>query len=807
MDDKHDFTLLREELFAEAIRIAMERDDGCVLCEHLLLILLKEPLFEYLFLADDITPQFIIDIIEKELNANFPRSKKPPKEGLREVLIMSPDLLEVIEEVRRGYGQRSDIEYDIQNLPGLHNKQLMQVALRHKGFTESLRASAAEGSLEIILMPIVLALYDHQETLCGQILKIYATKRCCNTHAGILFWNKIAHYHPMPRGHNINIADEADDERTSILLKQRFEASRLKDKKSPTALELYCTNFTHLAKCGKFDNVIGRDFEINRIREILSRRKKNNPLLIGEAGVGKSAIVEGLALTALRDAQFKSVEIFALNMGALIAGTRYRGDFEERLQSLIAELEERDGVILFIDEIHTVVGAGTNKESSLDASNILKPSLANGALRVIGASTYSEYRQFFEKDKALSRRFIKIDVKEPTPKEAVMILKGLISRYESYHDVRYTPESLERAVALSGRYITDRFLPDKAIDVIDEAGAFAKINHRHDVDVADIESIISKLAQIPEINATSDESAVLLGLKDRLCERIFGQDEAINSLVDSLKRSRAGLNAPNRPVGAFLFAGPTGVGKTELARELARELAIHFERIDMSEYMEKHSVAKLIGAPAGYVGYEEGGMLVESIRKHPHTLLLLDEIEKAHSDVMNILLQVMDNAKLSDNHGRQADFSHTIIVMTSNVGSQESGVAGFKKTTIARRDEAIKHAFSPEFRNRLDKIIHFSPLNNEQLQKIVHKAIDDLNIQLSTRNVKIILKEAAIEYLADMGYNEELGARPLERVIAELVKQPLSDEILFGRLKNGGIVSVDYDHTTLCFVVEDDDDT
>ncbi len=799
----HDFALLRERFFEEAIKIALERNDGFVLCEHLLLILVKEPVFEYLFVAPQVTPQAIIDLLEEELNANFHRHDKLQNEPFKEVLAISPDLLEVIEEVRRGYGQSNDSDYPMNRILELHAQQLMQGALSHRGFAESLHQSAEEGSLELILMPIVLALYDHQETLCGKILHIYATELCCSTHAGVLFWQKIAQFHPLPHTHSIR--NNEDENQSEILIKQRLQAQTepQKDKKSLSALELYCTNLTHLAKRGKLDSVIGRDFEMMRIKEILARRKKNNPLLIGEAGVGKSAIIEGLALTALHDDVLQNVEIFALNMGALIAGTRYRGDFEERLQSLVLEIEEREDVILFIDEIHTLVGAGTSKDSSLDASNILKPSLTDGTMRIIGASTYAEYRQFFEKDKALSRRFIKIDVKEPTPKEAVLILQGLIGRYEKHHKVRYTEQALERAVGLSIRYITDRFLPDKAIDIIDEAGAVAKLAHHDVVDTNAIECVISKLAQIPEMNVSSDEAAVLYGLCERLSQRIFGQDEAIANLVDSLKRTRAGLNPPNRPVGAFLFAGPTGVGKTELARELARELSIHFERIDMSEYMEKHSVAKLIGAPAGYVGYEEGGMLVETIRKHPHTLLLLDEIEKAHADVINILLQVMDNASLSDNHGRKADFSHTILIMTSNVGSQESGVVGFKKTALARRDEAIKQTFSPEFRNRLDHIIHFAPLQLEHLKSIVCKMIDDLNIQLKTKSVVISLSDSAVTYLAKQGYDEELGARPLERVIAQQIKQPLSDEILFGKLKKGGKVCVDYD-TKLHLVVEEE---
>lgn len=822
-DDERFFLVMRESIFERAIQIAQERNDGFVLCEHLLLVLLKSPAFEYLFTAPDVTSQMIIDLLEEELNANFHRTNKPNNEHFKDVLAPSPDLLEVMLEVRHGYepsgaeprpfgqviadlfeGKYFSEIVDFKKNIEQNKLQHLDMKLSGKELEQLMHKHANDGSLEIAIMPIVLALYDRQETLCGQILRIYATELCCSNQKGVLFWQKIAQFHPIPR------MQYKQSEESTSLIKQRLRAQKTqgedeapKDKKPLSALNLYCTNLTHLAKRGKLDHVIGRDFEVGRIKEILARRKKNNPLLIGEAGVGKTAIVEGFALAALHDCMLWNTEIFALNMGSLIAGTRYRGDFEERLQSLVLELEEHENAILFIDEIHTLVGAGTSKESSLDASNILKPSLTDGTLRIIGASTYSEYRQFFEKDKGLSRRFIKIDVKEPTQSEAVQILQGLIGRYESHHHVRYTEQALERAVALSSRYIADRFLPDKAIDVIDEAGALARLNARETIDASDIECVISKLAQIPEINVSSDEAAVLYHLADNLSKRIFGQDDAISSLVDSLKRTRAGLNAPNRPVGAFLFAGPTGVGKTELARELARELSIHFERIDMSEYMEKHSVSKFIGSPAGYVGYEEGGLLVETIRKHPHTLLLLDEIEKAHADVINILLQIMDNASLTDNHGRKADFSHTILIMTSNVGSQESGIVGFKKTAIARRDEAMKQTFSPEFRNRLDHIIHFAPLCLDNLKQIVRKVIDDLNIQLTTKSVVLALEDSAVDYLAKQGYDEELGARPLERVVAKHIKQPLSEEILFGKLKKGGNVRVCYD-TTLRLVVEEE---
>ncbi|WP_258436528.1 ATP-dependent Clp protease ATP-binding subunit [Helicobacter monodelphidis] len=802
-----DFSQLREKFFQQSFQIALERNDGFILCEHLFLALLKESLFEPFFQTTEFSHGTIIGMIEEELNANFgTNQEKIEVESFKKALAISPDLTEVINEVRR----------TSQEELGLHYFEGVETPIYEQNFTQDSQQSLKETlknlsqeerqrSLEIILMPIILALYEHQETLAGQILKVYVTELCCSDKSAKMFWEKISKNTPTPKQIKhiyerevLEIDDDLLQDIEEDLLYQDIK-KRLqqqddeKEQKTSIAyLELYCRNLTSLAKRGKIDSVIGRDFEIQRIKEILGRRKKNNPILIGEAGVGKSAIIEGLAIQALNDNYLKGVEIFSLNMGELIAGTRYRGDFEERLQGLIAEVEEQENIILFIDEIHTLVGAGTNKEGSLDASNILKPSLSSGKIRIIGASTYGEYRQFFEKDKALSRRFVKIDVKEPTIHEATLILEGLIGRYEKFHQVSYTKDSLKKAVELSSRYINDRFLPDKAIDIIDEAGAVAKMQQKSLIDIAEIERTISKLAQIPDINASSDECALLKDLQERLERRIFGQKMAIQDLVNSLKRSRAGLNMPNRPVGAFLFAGPTGVGKTELAKEVAKELAIHFERVDMSEFMEKHSVSKFIGAPAGYVGYEDGGMLVDMIRKHPHTLLLLDEIEKAHPDVMNILLQVLDNASLSDNNGRKADFAHTIIVMTSNVGSQESGVAGFKKDATTKHDEAIKHYFSPEFRNRLDRIIYFSPLTEKELKSIVQKEIDDLNLQLSHKNIKITLRDSALNYIAEHGYSAELGARPLQRVISDEIKQPLSDEILFGQLKRGGEVEVKY---------------
>ncbi len=581
-------------------------------------------------------------------------------------------------------------------------------------------------------------------------------------------------------------------------------STKEEEKREESFLEKYTKPLAQEAKRGKIDPVIGREMEIERSLEVLCRRKKNNPLLVGEPGVGKTAIAEGLAL---RIAQGKApeilqkAEIFALDMGALLAGTKYRGDFEKRLKGVIEELEGKPEAILFIDEIHTIVGAGATSGGSMDASNLLKPALGSGRLRCIGATTYGEFRNFFDKDKALSRRFAKIDVKEPTIEDTIKILEGLKPQYEKHHEVLYLPEALEGAAKLSSRYIQDRFLPDKAIDVMDEAGASFRMAGKKGgkVGLKEIERIVSKMAQIPDITVSVDDREHLKGLEKRLQGRIFGQDSAISQIVSAIKRSRAGLNAPHRPVGSFIFAGPTGVGKTELAKELARAMGVHFERMDMSEYMEKHTVSRLIGAPAGYVGFEQGGLLTETIRKHPHALLLLDEIEKAHPDLLNILLQVMDSATLTDNNGQKADFRNVILIMTSNVGSKEPSVMGFKKEQSLKREGAIKEHFSPEFRNRLDAIIHFEPLSLEHLERIAQKQVDDLNLQLVEKGIVVKLDKKAKRYLAEKGYDEELGARPLGLLVQKEIKTPLTDEILFGSLKKGGEVKVSANERGISF--------
>lgn len=561
-----------------------------------------------------------------------------------------------------------------------------------------------------------------------------------------------------------------------------------------------------LAKKGEIDPVIGRNREISRVIEILSRRKKNNPILVGEPGVGKTAIAEGLALEIANERVpeflLKS-KVFSLDMGSMLAGTKYRGDFEKKLKTLLKEVSKIKNAILFIDEIHTIVGAGSVGGSAMDASNILKPMLANGKLRCIGATTFSEFRNDFSKDKALSRRFAKVDVEEPSIEDSILILEGLKSKYEEYHGVKYSKSAISTAVELSKKYITDRFLPDCAIDVIDEVGASKKISLATElktktesnitITAKEVEVTVSKMAHIPAKSATKSDLTLLKSLEKNMQKRVFGQDNAINVIVQAIKRNKAGLGLDKKPIGSFLFTGPTGVGKTEVARELSTQLGIHFERFDMSEYMEAHTVSRLIGAPAGYVGFEQGGLLTEAIRKHPHTVLLLDEIEKAHPDLMSILLQVMDNAQLTDNSGNKADFQNVILIMTSNLGATEANVMGFAKNEKLNENKAINKFFAPEFRNRLDAVVTFDALSLDIVAKVAGKFIEDLERQLVDKKIKIEISAKAKKELANLGYDKAMGARPLNRVISDKIKNPLTDEILFGKLKKGGTVKIDFD--------------
>ena len=580
------------------------------------------------------------------------------------------------------------------------------------------------------------------------------------------------------------------------------EAETREDGKQ-SALEKYTVDLVERAREGKIDPLVGREEELKRTLQVLARRKKNNPVFVGDPGVGKTAVAEGLALKIARGEvpeQFATARIFALDMGALLAGTKYRGDFEARLKGVISELKEMDGAILCIDEIHTIVGAGSTSGGSMDASNILKPVLASGELRCIGSTTYEEYKNHFEKDRALSRRFQKIDIVEPTVAESEKILMGLRPYYEDYHGVKYQPSAISAAVELSARHINDRFLPDKAIDVIDEAGAIFVLsgekNRRKFVTRRDVEEVVARMARIPSSRVSASDRDRLARLEDDLGARVFGQKEAVEMLAQAIKRSRAGLGNPERPLGSFLLTGPTGVGKTELARQLAECLGVGFVRFDMSEYMEKHAVARLIGAPPGYVGFEQGGLLTEAIRKTPHCVLLLDEIEKAHMDMFSILLQVMDHATLTDNNGRKSDFRNVVLLMTSNAGAREmSGNAiGFRAGTEEDRGlrglAAVEKLFSPEFRNRLDAIIPFHSLTQDIMEMIVDKFMAELGTQLAAKNVTIELSPEARVWLARKGFDPAFGARPLGRLIQRELKDRLADRILFGELASGGKVRV-----------------
>ena len=582
------------------------------------------------------------------------------------------------------------------------------------------------------------------------------------------------------------------------------ESTEKESKQEETFLDQFTIELVALAETGKIDPVVGRVDEIERVMQTLCRRKKNNPLLVGEPGVGKTAIAEGLALKISEGEVpdvIKDAKVFALDMGALVAGTKYRGDFEKRLKGIISELSQMPDAILFIDEIHTMVGAGATSGGSMDASNLLKPALARGDLKCIGATTYQEYRNFFDKDKALSRRFAKIDIEEPSIGDTFTILKGIQHKYEDYHSISFTDAALQSAIDLSVKYLHDRFLPDKAMDIIDEVGAHFMLRGQKNVTVKpkDIEESVSKMLKLPSTVIGTDDTKKLKSLEKDLSAHIIGQEEAINALTTAIKRSYAGLNGEDRPIGSFLFVGPTGVGKTALATQLAKTMHVHFERLDMSEYMEAHTISRLVGAPPGYVGYEQGGLLTEMIKKHPHTVLLLDEIEKAHPDIMNILLQVMDGAKLTDNNGVVSDFKNVILIMTSNIGTKEANVMGFNKDTSMKTDKALQAFFSPEFRNRLSGIIVFNTLSLKTLITIVDREVDKLNILLKPKKVKVKLSKKAKEYLADEGYDERYGARHIARVMDEKIKEALTDEILFGKLKKGGAVKVDYKKNVLTF--------
>jgi ATP-dependent Clp protease ATP-binding subunit ClpA len=567
-----------------------------------------------------------------------------------------------------------------------------------------------------------------------------------------------------------------------------------------SALAKYCVDLNAKSREGDIDPLIGRSHEVERCIQVLCRRRKNNPLLVGDPGVGKTAIAEGLARKIVQGEVpevLSETAIYSLDMGALLAGTRYRGDFEERLKAVVTELEQHPDAVLFIDEIHTVIGAGATSGGAMDASNLLKPALQGGKLRTMGSTTYKEFRQHFEKDRALSRRFQKIDVNEPTVEDAIEILKGLKPYFEEHHSVKFTTDAIKSAVELSARYINDRKLPDKAIDVIDEAGAAQHLvpedKRRKTIGVKEVEAVVAKIARIPPKSVSKDDAEVLKDLEKSLKRVVFGQDDAIDALSSAIKLARAGLREPEKPIGNYLFAGPTGVGKTEVAKQLADTLGVELLRFDMSEYMEKHAVSRLIGAPPGYVGFDQGGLLTDGVDQHPHCVLLLDEIEKAHPDVFNILLQVMDNGQLTDHNGRTVNFRNVVLIMTSNAGASDMAKAaiGFGRDRREGEDTAaIERTFTPEFRNRLDAVISFAPLPKEVILQVVEKFVLQLEAQLMDRNVSIELTRKAAEWLAEKGYDDKMGARPLGRVIQEYIKKPLAEELLFGKLTKGGLVKV-----------------
>ena len=609
--------------------------------------------------------------------------------------------------------------------------------------------------------------------------------------------------------HGISKSGDAMDEEAAA---SGPEVQEGEEGKAKNALETYATNLNEMALQGRIDPLIGRAEELERTVQILCRRRKNNPLFVGEAGVGKTAIAEGLAKKIV-DGEVPEVlaesTIYSLDLGGLVAGTKYRGDFEKRLKGVLAQLKKEPGAVLFIDEIHTIIGAGSASGGVMDASNLIKPMLATGELKCIGSTTYQEYRGIFEKDRALARRFQKIDVNEPSVEETIEILKGLKSRFEEHHDVRYTVKALRCAAELASRYITDRHLPDKAIDVIDEAGANRRLQpasgRKKTISVHDIESIVARIARIPPKSVSASDMDVLKNLERNLKMVVFGQDEAIETLSAAIKMARSGLGDGDKPIGSFLFAGPTGVGKTEVTRQLANVLGIELVRFDMSEYMERHTVSRLIGAPPGYVGYDEGGLLTDAVLKHPHAVLLLDEVEKAHPDVFNLLLQVMDHGTLTDTNGRKVDFRNVILVMTSNIGAELSSrsTMGFTQqdhSTDAM--EALKRAFSPEFRNRLDSIIQFKALDPATIVNVVDKFLTQLQAQLDEKKVLLVVEDEARAWLAEHGYDPKMGARPMARVIQEHIKKPLAEEVLFGRLSEGGEVHVIVDNDKLALNYE-----
>ncbi len=688
---------------------------------------------------------------------------------------------------------RADLnEFITSTVPTIPDTKLQQDTQPTHGFQRVLQRAVFQvnsaNHSEVLGANVIVAIFSEQESQAVYFLRLQDVAR-------IDVVNYIAH--------GISKVNDGSDESGGSIPKADNKTQSSKPEQK-TSLEMYATNLNEKAEKGEIDPLIGRDFEVERISQILIRRRKNNPLLVGEAGVGKTAIVEGIAkLIYEKKAPLPIAEsvVYALDMGALVAGTKYRGDFEKRLKALIVDLKKKKNAILFIDEIHTIIGAGSASGSVMDAANLLKPLLSSGQIRCVGSTTFQEFRGIFERDHALARRFQKVDVLEPSVDETYEILKGLKSKFEDHHKLKYTAKALKGAAELSDKHITDRFLPDKAIDILDEAGASQRLlpdyKKKKTVGIADIESIVAKIARIPEKSVSASDKTQLADLASNLKMVVFGQDKAIDSLSTSIKLARAGLREGTKPIGSFLFAGPTGVGKTEVCKQLSRILGVELVRFDMSEYMERHTVSRLIGAPPGYVGFDQGGLLTDAVTKNPHCVVLLDEIEKAHPDVYNLLLQVMDHGTLTDNNGRKADFRNVILIMTTNAGAEAMSRASIGFSMQDHQSdgmEAIKKMFAPEFRNRLDDIVQFGELSIEVIKTVVDKFLVQLQSQLDEKKVFLEVDEKARLWLAQNGYDPKMGARPMERVIQEKVKKPLAEEVLFGNLsKSGGTVKVTVD--------------
>ena len=730
--------------------------------------------------------------LQTALDAAFMVARRQGHEMLtvEHLLLSLLDNPAVIEVLSACSGDIQLLEQELQayietHVPQVHDavEQEVQPTL---GFQRVLQRAVysvqSSGKKEVTAVNVLIAIFSEQDSHAVYLLNEQGITR-------LDVINYVSH----------GIAKNQDmEDGDAAAVEKEGEAGAPEDGKSP--LEQFATNLNKRAAEGFVDPLIGRDHEIERVIQTLCRRRKNNPLLVGEAGVGKTAIAEGLALMVVEDRVPEVLAhstIYALDLGALIAGTKYRGDFEKRLKGVLAQLKKQKDSVLFIDEIHTIIGAGAASGGVMDASNLIKPMLASGELRCVGATTYQEYRGVFEKDRALARRFQKIDVPEPSVPETVLILKGLKSRFEEHHQVRYTLPSLEAAAELASRHINDRYLPDKAIDVIDEAGARLRLRpssrKRKTVQVYDIEEMVARIARIPSKSVSRSDRDTLKTLDRDLKLVIFGQNKAVDTLASSIKMSRSGLDNPDKPIGSFLFAGPTGVGKTEVTKQLALHLGVELVRFDMSEYMERHTVSRLIGAPPGYVGFDQGGLLTEAVSKQPHCVVLLDEIEKAHPDVFNLLLQVMDHGKLTDNNGRQADFRNVVLVMTTNAGAEDMArrSIGFaEQDNSSDGMEIIRRSFSPEFRNRLDAIIQFEPLSGDVVGRVVDKFVMQLEAQLEARGVSLVVEAEAHAWLAKHGYDPKMGARPMARLIQDNIKRPLAEELLFGRLAGGGRVVV-----------------